>query len=95
MRAHTLKRNPPKKSAHCAPAWMRGKSAKRAPLKKNPPEPKIRVTTLGKAMRLDYVHAANGKGYTHKFTRRAPVHTTADGRFLIIGPVSVKPFIED
>jgi hypothetical protein len=82
--------------------WLAAKIAAR---KKNPPrakkrratrsaEPRLHVTRLGRALKLDYVHVKNGKAYTHKFSKGVAVTYTSDGKYLVIGPVSAKTFIE-
>jgi hypothetical protein len=76
--------------AKASPA--RKRRAKKARAKKS--EPRVRVIRLGRALKLDYIHARNGRAYTHKFSRGVAVTYTRDGKYLVIGPVSAKTFIE-
>jgi hypothetical protein len=55
---------------------------------------RLTATRLGRALEVRYEHAGDGRRYAHKFGRGVSVGYTADRRYLIVGPINVKPFIE-
>lgn len=56
---------------------------------------KLQVVRLGKVMAIDYRHASDNRGYRHKFNGKTGVFYTKDRRYLVIGPIDIKAFIDD
>lgn len=66
--------------------------ARLVPVSRLTPPAKLTAFKLGTLRRLQYRHA-DGKRYCHTF--KSPVHlgVSSCGRFLVIGPTHIKPYV--